>query len=213
MPAWIYRNTFSVSRSNTNHRVFNRFKALLFLLAWLPCINLILGALQDTLGANPIEKITHQTGYWTLTFLLITLTATPLRLISGWLWPIRLRRMLGLFTFFYATLHFFTYLLLDQFFDWPAIGEDIVKRPYITLGFSAFVLLLLLAISSPQRVMRSLGGKRWQQLHRLIYPAALAGVIHFIWLVKKDLSTPLIFAGILAVLLGIRGVYTLKKRL
>ncbi len=184
-----------------NKKTLIRFKAIVFLLALLPLVKLIVGAFQNNLGANPIEKITHTTGFWTLTFLLITLSATPLRQLSGWSWPIQLRRMLGLFAFFYACLHFLTYLVLDQFFDWPAIAQDIGKRPYITIGFSAFVLLIPLAITSNNAMIRKLGGARWRLLHRLIYPIAIAGVVHFAWLVKKDLTQPLIFGGLLAVLL------------
>lgn len=176
-------------------------KALVFGLCLLPLSKLIFNALQDNLGANPIEKITHVTGFWTLTFLLITLSATPLRQLSGWLWPIRLRRMLGLFAFFYACLHFLAYLVLDQFFDWQAIGADIAKRPYITVGFSAFLALIPLAITSNATMIRKIGGQNWQRLHRLIYPIAIAGVMHFIWLIKKDLTLPLIFAGLLTLLL------------
>lgn len=173
-------------------------------LGLIPLSNLLLAGYQDELGANPIEKITHVTGYWALTFLLISLTATPLRTISHWSWPIRLRRMLGLFAFFYACLHFLTYLILDQFFDMAAIIEDIGKRPYITIGFSAFMLLIPLAVTSNNFMTRKLGGKNWRRLHFLVYPIAVAGVIHFAWLVKKDLTTPLIFAGLLTSLLGFR---------
>ncbi|MDD1621166.1 MAG: sulfoxide reductase heme-binding subunit YedZ [Methylococcaceae bacterium] len=185
-------------------RTLTRLKIITFLLALLPLVKLIVGAFQNNLGANPIEKITHITGFWTLTFLLITLSATPLRHFSGWSWPIRLRRMLGLSAFFYACLHFLTYLILDQFFDWPAIAQDIIKRPYITIGFPAFVLLIPLAITSNNAMIRKLGGARWRLLHRLIYPIAIAGVVHFAWLVKKDLTQPLIFAGLLALLLFAR---------
>lgn len=183
------------------------FKTGVFLIALLPFVKLLLAAWQDELGANPIEKITHTTGYWALTFLLITLSATPLRRLTHWNWPIRLRRMLGLFAFFYASLHFLTYLVLDQFFDWPAIVEDIAKRPYITVGFSAFVLLIPLAITSNHYLTRKLGGKLWKRLHALVYPISIAGVVHFFWLVKKDISTPLLFAMLLSLLLSIRLFY------
>jgi sulfoxide reductase heme-binding subunit YedZ len=179
-------------------------KILCFCLALLPLVKLLYHAWQGELGANPIEKISHVTGFWTLTLLLLTLTATPLRLLCGWAWPVRIRRELGLFAFFYACLHFVNYLILDQFFDWEAIGKDILKRPYLSLGFLAFLLLIPLAITSSTPMIRKLGGKRWQLLHRLIYPISIAGVIHFIWLVKKDITTPLIFTGLLAILLLIR---------
>jgi len=179
-------------------------KAGVFLLALTPVVRLVIAAFQDQLGANPIEKITHTTGYWTLTFLLITLSATPLRMLTSWFWPIRLRRMLGLFAFFYACLHFLTYLVLDQFFDWPAIFDDISKRPYITIGFTAFLLLIPLAITSNDNMARKIGGKNWRRLHTLIYPISIAGIIHFVWLVKKDLSRPTIFALLLTTLFLIR---------
>ena len=179
-------------------------KGLVFLAALIPVVKLAWLGWNDGLGANPIEKITRTTGYWTLTFLLITLTATPLRTLSGWNWPVRWRRMLGLFAFFYACLHFLTYLVLDQFFDWPAIVKDIAKRPYITVGFPAFVMLIPLAVTSTSNMVRRLGGKRWKMLHRLVYVIAIAGVVHFWWLVKKDITEPVQFAAVLAVLLGFR---------
>jgi len=185
-------------------------KITVFLLALFPLCKLGLSAYFDDLGANPIEKITRTTGYWTLSFLLITLTITPMRRLSGWSWPARLRRMLGLFVFFYGSLHFLTYLVLDQFFDWTSIVNDIVKRPYITVGFAAFILLIPLAITSTNRMMKRLGGKRWRTLHSLIYLIAVGGVVHYWWLVKKDITNPLAFALLLAVLLGIRLIYWLR---
>ena len=179
-------------------------KGLVFLAVLIPFAKLAWLGWNDGLGANPIEKITRTTGYWTLTFLMITLTATPLRTLSGWNWPVRWRRMLGLFAFFYACLHFLTYLVLDQFFDWPAIVKDIAKRPYITVGFPAFVMLIPLAVTSTSNMVRRLGGKRWKMLHRLVYVIAIAGVVHFWWLVKKDITEPVQFAAVLAVLLGFR---------
>jgi sulfoxide reductase heme-binding subunit YedZ len=192
---------------NLDNRAVGWVKALVFLLALLPLVKLSVAAYSDDLGANPIEKITHVTGFWALSFLLITLTVTPLRRLSGCLWLMRLRRMLGLFGFFYAVLHFSTYLVLDQFFDWGAIGKDIVKRPYITIGFGAFVMLIPLAASSSDAMIRRLGGKHWRALHSLTYPCAIAGVVHFWWLVKKDLTRPIIFAALLALLLGMRLAY------
>lgn len=196
---------------NIDDHSLHRIKTALFLLALIPCLRLIAGALTDDLGANPIEKITRTTGYWTLTFLMITLSATPLRRLTGWLWLIRLRRMLGLFAFFYASLHFLTYLVLDQFFDWASIIKDIAKRPYITAGFPSFLLMLPLALTSTDGMIRKLGGKRWRRLHRLVYLTAIGGVVHYWWLVKKDLSNPLGFALILALLLAIRLFYLVKK--
>jgi sulfoxide reductase heme-binding subunit YedZ len=190
-----------------NNKVLVWLKISTFLLALIPLTKLTLNTYTDNLGANPIEKITHITGYWTLTFLLITLTITPLRRLTSWSWLMQLRRMLGLFAFFYASLHFLTYLVLDQFFDWASIVKDIIKRPYITVGFPAFVLLIPLAITSNNYLTKLLGGKRWRLLHRLIYPIAIGGVVHFWWLVKKDITEPLTFAVLLGMLLGVRLVY------
>ena len=161
-------------------------------------------AYSNQLGANPIEFITRSLGTWTLVFLLITLSITPLCKLSGWAWLIRLRRMIGLFAFFYALLHFITYIWLDQFFDLGDIYKDVIKRPFITLGFTAFVLLIPLAITSTNAMMKKLGGKRWQMLHRLIYLVAIFSVLHYWWLVKKDITQPLIYATVLTVLLAYR---------
>lgn len=212
MPVWISSRIFNtMNLKNIDNKTLARLKTLVFLLALTPLIKLgVLGCL-DKLGANPIEKITRATGYWTLTFLLITLTVTPLKRMLGRAWLIRLRRMLGLFAFFYGSLHFSTYLVLDQFFDWASIIKDIVKRPYITVGFPAFVLMIPLALTSTDRMTRWLGGKRWRLLHQLIYPIAAGGVVHYGWLVKKDLTNPIIFAILLALLLSIRIIYWLRK--
>ena len=185
-------------------------KPIVFLAALVPLALLGLDALQGNLGANPIEKITHQTGLTTLIYLLITLSITPLRRFTGINWLIQYRRMIGLFAFFYGFLHLMTYLWLDQFFDIHSIAKDIYKRPFITAGFTAFVLMVPLALTSTQGWIRRLG-KRWQTLHRLIYFSAAAGVIHFIWLVKKDLREPLIYAAILGVLMAIRVVFWVQK--
>ncbi len=179
------------------------FKPFVFLLALLPGILLGWNAWQDNLGANPIETITHQTGDWTLRFLLITLSISTLRRWMGWGQLIRLRRMLGLYAFFYATLHLFTYLWLDQFFWWEEILADILKRPFITVGMLAFVLLIPLAVTSTNAMIRRLG-KNWLKLHKLIYLIALLGVLHFWWLVKADVREPFIYMAILALLLGER---------
>ncbi len=180
------------------------WKSLGFAAALMPLVKLIWLGLHEGLGANPIEKITHTTGWWTLAFLMMTLAATPLRSLSGWGWPLRFRRMLGLYAFFYACLHFMTYLVLDQFFDWPAIVKDIAKRPYITVGFPAFLLLIPRAATSTTRMVQRLGARNWKRLHRLVYLIAIAGVIHFWGLVKKDITEPAQFALVLAVLLGFR---------
>ena len=182
-----------------------------FLLGCYPLLRLIFLGLSDGLGTNPVEFITHSTGTWTLVGLILTLTVTPLRQLTGWHSLIRVRRMLGLFSFFYACLHFITYIWLDQFFDVGAILKDVYKRPFITVGFTAFVLLIPLALTSSNGMIRRLGAKRWQMLHRLVYVIAILGVLHYAWLVKKDLTQPLIYAGVLALLLGWRGVHRLRK--
>ena len=146
-----------------------------------------------------------------MTFLLITLTVTPLRRLTNLNWLLRLRRMLGLFAFFYVCLHFSIYIWLDQFFDLTSIGKDIVKRPFITVGFGAFVLLIPLAATSTNAMVKRLGARRWQLLHRLIYLIAICGVIHFWWLVKKNINEPLTFAALLAILLLIRLAFRARK--
>ncbi|MBS0330187.1 MAG: sulfoxide reductase heme-binding subunit YedZ [Proteobacteria bacterium] len=178
-------------------------KCWLFAVCLLPLARLFVLGSGGGLGANPIEFITHSTGTWTLVGLLVTLSVTPLRRLSGRADLIRYRRMLGLFAFFYAILHFMTYLWLDQFFDFASIAKDIVKRPFITVGFAAFVLLIPLAVTSTRVMMRRLG-RRWQPLHRLVYLIALLGVIHYVWLVKKDLTQPLMFGAVLVLLLAMR---------
>ena len=160
-------------------------------------------AYSDNLGANPIEVITRDTGTWTLIFLLITLSVTPLRRVAGWQGLIKFRRMLGLFAFFYVCLHFTTYIWLDQFFDFAGIVKDVMKRPFITVGFLSFALLIPLALTSTSGMIRRLG-RRWQQLHRLSYAIAIGGVIHFLWLVKADIRRPLIYGSVLTVLLAYR---------
>jgi sulfoxide reductase heme-binding subunit YedZ len=179
-------------------------KTILFLLCLLPAVHYGLGLWQDTLGANPIEAFIRGLGDWALYLLLITLSVTPLRRLAGQSWLIRLRRMLGLFAFFYACLHFTTYLWLDQSFEWAEIGLDILKRPFITAGMVVFVLLVPLAATSNGAMIRRLGGQRWQKLHRLVYPAAMIAVLHYTWMVKLDVAQPLLIGSILALLLGLR---------
>ena len=185
-------------------KYFSQLKAALFLASLYPLLRLFWFAYTNQLGANPIELITRSLGTWTLVFLLITLSITPLRKLSGWSWLVKLRRMTGLFAFFYALLHFITYIWLDQFFDLGDIYKDVIKRPFITIGFAAFVLLIPLAITSTNAMMKKLGGKRWQLLHRLIYLIAIFAVLHYWWLVKKDITQPLIYATVLTVLLAYR---------
>jgi len=181
--------------------ISNWAKVSVFLICLLPLAALVWRAIHHGLTANPIEFITHSTGDWTLRFLCMTLAITPLRKIFRQPNVIRFRRMLGLFAFFYGCLHFTTYIWFDKFFDLAEMGKDIAKRPYITLGFTAFVLLIPLAITSTASWIRRLGGRRWQLLHRLIYVSAVAGVIHYYWLVKSAVLRPLIYAVIVAVLL------------
>jgi sulfoxide reductase heme-binding subunit YedZ len=180
-------------------------KPIVFLLCLVPLARLGWKAFNSALGANPIQVITFSTGTWTLVFLLVTLSITPLRKLTKQYWLIQYRRMLGLFAFFYGCLHFTTYIWLDQFFDLHSIYKDIYKRPFITAGFTAFVLMTPLALTSTKWSIRKLG-KRWQMLHRLVYFSALAGVVHYLWLVKMDKRIPEIYGTILAVLLLYRVV-------
>ena len=195
-----------------------RLKAIIFVLSGLPILLLSIRGLNSwqgrgyNLGANPIEFITRALGDWILIFLMITLAVTPLRRLTGWNWLIKLRRMLGLYAFFYAALHFLTYIWLDQFFDLGDIVNDVIKRPFITVGFLAFVTLIPLAVTSTNAMVRRLGGKRWQGLHRLVYAIAVFGVVHYWWLVKKDIREPVLYAVILGLLLGIRLYWNQQKR-
>jgi sulfoxide reductase heme-binding subunit YedZ len=186
-------------------------KAVIFLLALLPFLLLLYRGWNNELGANPIESITDTTGIWTLRFLVITLTVTPLRLLTGQSVLIRFRRMLGLFTFFYACTHFLTYIWLDQYFDWPFIVKDIIEHPYVIVGFTTFLILFSLAITSPKFVVRKMG-KDWKKLHRLIYPAAFLASFHFIWLVKSDIREPLLYFSLLSLLMLLRLPAVQKRR-
>ena len=176
-------------------------------IAWIACLvplaRLVFGAFTGTLGANPVERITHRTGLATLILLLVTLAITPLRRWTGMLWLIQYRRLVGLFAFFYGCLHLLTYLWLDQNFRIAAMAHDVVKRPFITMGTLSWLLMLPLALTSTQKAIRSLG-KNWLRLHRLVYAAAAAGAIHFYWLVKRDKQEPLLYLAILTALLGWR---------
>ncbi len=188
------------------------FKPVIFLACLGPLARLVWRGLHAGLGANPIEAITHATGDWTLTFLLITLSVTPLRKLTRQYWLINLRRMFGLFAFFYGCLHLTTYVWLDKFFDVHEMLADIAKRRFITAGLTGFVLMIPLALTSTKGSIRRLGGKRWQALHRLIYFSAAAGVIHYIWLVKADLRRPLQYGFVLVVLLTYRIVASFASR-
>lgn len=188
-----------------------KLKPPLFLACLVP-LGLMIGyAASDALGANPIEAIIHRTGDWALRMLLLTLAVTPLHKVTGWTWLIRFRRMLGLYAFFYAVLHFTAYIWLDQFFAWGEILADVIKRPYITVGFAAFLLLIPLAATSTKQAMRLLK-RRWKTLHRTVYVIGILGVVHFWWLVKADIREPAIYATILSVLLGFRLVRAIRQR-
>ena len=198
---------------NPSPRTITGVKVIVFVLALVPLGRLLDGVFfhPDFLGANPAEFITRSTGDWALRWLLCTLAITPLRRLSGWNWLLRLRRMLGLFAFFYAVLHFSSYVSFDHFFDIMAIAEDIVKRPFITVGFLCLLLLVPLAVTSTQKMVLRLGGRRWLQLHRLVYVISPLAVLHYWWMVKRDLTEPIIYAVILALLLGARLLWSAKQ--
>jgi methionine sulfoxide reductase heme-binding subunit len=179
------------------------FRIFLHCLAALPLLLAAIDVFHNTLGADPVRALTLRTGWWALFFLLASLAMTPLRKLTGSTHWLRIRRMLGLWAFAFACVHLSIYLVLDLQGEWRQIFSDILKRPYITVGFSAWLLLIPLAMTSTQAMIRRLG-KRWRQLHKLVYVIAPLGVLHFIWLVKKDLTEPLIFAAVLAVLLALR---------
>jgi sulfoxide reductase heme-binding subunit YedZ len=186
-------------------------KVTVFFAALWPVFSLTWRGFHDDLGANPIEFITHATGDWTIRFLCLTLAITPTRKLLGQPWLIKFRRMLGLFAFFYGTLHLMTYLWLDKFFDVSAIFKDVAKRRFITMGMLAFAAMVPLAVTSTAGWIRRLGGKRWQVLHRLIYVSAGAGVIHYYWLVKSDVRLPLMYAAIVGVLLLYRLIASITR--
>jgi sulfoxide reductase heme-binding subunit YedZ len=202
-------------------------KPLVFLACLSPVAYLVWALYTGNLSANPLSDVTNETGVWTLRFVCITLTVTPLRRLTGWNAAIRFRRMFGLYAFFYGTLHFLTYMVLDRFagLDFPdgivawstvknlatSVGVDIYKRPFITVGFTAFVLMVPLAVTSTAGMIRRMGGRAWNLLHRLIYVTAIAGVVHYWWLVKADITRPEIYALVVAALLGFR-VYWARAR-
>jgi sulfoxide reductase heme-binding subunit YedZ len=202
MPVWTLKRTFDMQRNN----MIKKAKIALFVLALLPLARLVWLSVTDGLGANPVEFVMRSLGTWTLVCLLVTLSVTPIRLIFGIKWLVPLRRMMGLFTFFYVCLHLLAYAGLDQWFDWRAIVHDIAKHPYVLVGFSAFVLMIPLAVTSNQAMIRRLR-QRWQTLHRLVYLIAILGVTHYWWLVKKDVTEPLIYAMVLFFLLAVRLYY------
>ena len=187
-----------------NQKIRWLFKPALFVLALVPLAILIHRGVNNDLGANPVETINRFTGEWVLRFLLITLAVTPLRRLFGWNGLLRYRRMLGLFAFFYVCLHFLSYVWLDQYFVFPDIVKDVAKRPYITVGFACFLMLIPLAATSTNGMVRRLGARRWQRLHQLVYLIGIGGIVHFLWLVKSDITQPVIYGAILALLLGFR---------
>jgi len=199
---------------NLKPRQVGILKGVLFVLALLPFVRLIAFGFLDRLGANPIEFITRNTGDWTLYFLCITLAVTPLRRLTGWNWLIRLRRMLGLFSFFYVVLHFMTFFWFDHFFDVEEMWRDVLKRPFITVGFIAFVLLIPLAATSTNAMVRRLGAKRWLWLHRLMYLILPLGILHFWWMKagKNLLAQPILFATIVTILLLLRMFFKFQSR-
>jgi len=187
-------------------------KPLLFVVSLIPLSIILYDLWANQLGANPVEALSHRTGAWTLRFLWITLAITPLRKQFGWIRLVPLRRMLGLYAFFYASLHLFVYLVLDRSMLMSEIIGDISKRPYIMVGFAVFLMLLPLAATSNNRMIRRLGGQRWKRLHRLVYPAAIGANIHFFWLVKSDIREPLLYSVILLVLFSYRLPPLFKKQ-
>lgn len=188
-----------------------RLKFILFLACLAPLARLAAETYTGDLGADPVETITRSTGIWTLNLIFATLAITPARKLTGWQWLARFRRMLALFAFFYACLHFMAYLIFDQFFDWAGIALDIGKRPFITVGFICFALLIPLAATSTDSMMRRLGGRRWLRLHRLAYLIAAAAVFHYLWLVKRDIGAPAAYAVILCLLLCARIVHVQRE--
>jgi methionine sulfoxide reductase heme-binding subunit len=179
-------------------------KPVVFAAALAPFVWLVYGIVAGDLGANPVETVTNTTGIWTLRLLVVTIAITPVRWLTGWNPIVRFRRMMGLFAFFYATLHFLTYFILDHSLMLAGVWEDIVKRPYITAGFTAFVLMIPLAVTSTQGWIRRLGGRRWSLLHKLVYVSAALGVLHYWWKVKLDVTDPAIYAGLVTALLAVR---------
>ncbi|HEU4375850.1 MAG TPA: protein-methionine-sulfoxide reductase heme-binding subunit MsrQ [Telluria sp.] len=195
-----------------NPRQVSAIKAVIFALGLIPVSKMAYLTISGQL-VEPLEHITRGTGDWVLYFLCITLAVTPLRKFTGWNWLVKLRREVGLFAFFYAFLHFMTFLWFDHFFDVAEMWKDVLKRPFITVGFIAFVLLIPLAVTSTNGMIRRLGGKRWQWLHRLIYIIAPLGILHFWWMKagKHDFQQPIIFGTVVAVLLGLRLYWKLAK--
>jgi methionine sulfoxide reductase heme-binding subunit len=198
MPAWI------------SGRISN-LKAIVFVACLIPITRLVWAAASQQLSANPLEDIRDTTGIWTLRLLIVTLCITPIRRLTGWHALIQLRRMLGLFAFFYGVLHYVSYVWLDQFFNVSAMLEDLMKRPFIMAGYASFVLLVPLAVTSTKKWIVRLGGRRWQLLHRLIYLSAAAGIVHYFWRVRLDVEAPILYGVVLTVLLALRARFILPE--
>lgn len=197
----------------TNAQLVKRvLKPLVFATCCVPAAWLLYRTFQGELGVNPLETLTNETGIWTLRLLVATVAITPIRWLTKWNPIITLRRMIGLFAFFYGTIHFFIYFLFDRSLQFDGLWEDVALRPYITVGFTAFVLMIPLAITSTAGWIRRLGGRRWNLLHRLVYVSVMGGVLHYWWKVKLDVTNPVIYAAIVGVLLGWRVVKALNKR-
>ena len=216
MLAWIYEKTFNTTSmwrfisKVPGKKQIAAIKVILFLLCLLPLLRLVWLAVNDDLSANPIEFIERSTGFWSLFILLATLSLSAIRLLTGRAWQLQFRRMLGLYMFFYACLHVTSYVWLDYSFNWADIAKDIIKHPYVLVGASAFVLTVPLAITSSNFMIKLLR-ERWKQLHNIVYLIAILGVVHFLWLVKKDIREPMFYMAVLALLLGVRIYYKIKS--
>ena len=216
MLAWIYEKTFNTTSmwrfisKVPGKKQIAAIKVILFLLCLLPLLRLVWLAVNDDLSANPIEFIERSTGFWSLFILLATLSLSAIRLLTGRAWQLQFRRMLGLYMFFYACLHVTSYVWLDYSFNWADIAKDIIKHPYVLVGASAFVLTVPLAITSSNFMIKLLR-ERWKQLHNIVYLIAILGVVHFLWLVKKDIREPVFYMAVLALLLGVRIYYKIKS--
>lgn len=206
------RHHSPATRRERTRRLANAAHPIIILLALVPAARMLAQIFLGGLGANPIEEIQHRTGDWTLNFLVLTLSITPLRRLFGWGWIVPYRRTLGLIAFFYATTHLLNYMVLDLFFDWGEIVEDIVKRPYITIGMGAFIALIPLAVTSTKGWIKRLGGRRWNRLHQLIYLVAVAGTVHYWLSVKQDIALPLTYALAFTALFAARIGFAVRNR-
>lgn len=210
LPAWA--RAIGIGRVRRRREPYRWLGPGIFVGSLVPVAYLSLRASQAELGANPIAQVENELGLTALVLLVATLACTPAKRLLGWTWQMRVRRQLGLFAFFYASLHFLTYLVLDQFFDWDAIIADIAERPFITVGFAALVLMVPIAITSTNGWVRRLGYRRWLRIHQLVYLVGALVALHFIWRVKIDVSQPLTYAAMVAALLAVRMIFWLRKR-